>query len=146
TTANADPDGDSVDNANEFDEGTAPLDRDSDNDGRRDGREDRDRDGLNNAAEDLTANDPTDRDTDGDGIPDGKEQAGVVSAYDEDTGELTIDLSNGSSVTAALTDRTRVQCSTEEQAEEEQEESPVDETSTEDDQLAGASHNRGPES
>jgi len=145
-SANADQDGDNVDNGNEFDEGTKPRDRDSDNDGRRDGREDRDRDGLNNAAEDMTANDPTDRDTDGDGIPDGKEQAGVVSAYDEDTGELTIDLSNGSSVTAALTDRTRVQCSTEEQAEEEQEESPVDETSTEDDQLAGASHNRGPES
>src|SRR6185503_6638582 len=123
TTANADPDGDSVDNANEFDEGTAPRDRDSDNDGRRDGREDRDRDGLNNAAEDLTANDPADKDTAGDGIPDGKEQAGVVSAYDEDTGELTIDLANGTSVTANVTDRTRVRCSTEEQAEEAQEDS-----------------------
>jgi hypothetical protein len=122
-SANADQDDDNVDNGNEFEEGTKPRDRDSDDDGRRDGREDRDRDGLNNAAEDMTANDPTDRDTDGDGIPDGKEQAGVVSAYDEETGELTIDLANGTAVTAAVTDRTRVECSTEEQAEEEQDES-----------------------
>lgn len=145
SSANADPDSDNVDNANEFDEGTRPRDRDSDDDGRRDGREDRDRDGLNNAGEDLTANDPTDRDTDGDGIPDGKEQAGVVSAYDEETGSLTIDLANGSQVTADVTDRTRVQCSTEEEAEEEQEETPADETSDEDDGLAGPSHRGGPE-
>lgn len=145
SNAFADPDGDNVDNGNEFDEGTKPRDRDSDDDSRRDGREDRDRDGLNNAGEDLTANDPTDRDTDGDGILDGKEQAGVVSAYDEETGQLTIDLANGSQVTAEVTDRTRVQCSSEEEAEEEQEESPVDETSSEDDELAGASHLGGRE-
>ena len=140
-SANADPDGDRVDNGNEFRQGTKPRDRDSDEDGRRDGREDRDRDGLNNAGEDLTANDPTDRDTDGDGIPDGREQAGVVSAYED--GQLTIDLANGSSITAAVTDRTRVQCSSEEVAEEEQEESPADETSDEDEVVAGASHRGG---
>jgi len=128
-SANADQDGDSVDNGNEFDEGTQPRDRDSDNDGRRDGREDRDRDGLDNAAEDMTANDPTDRDTDGDGIPDGKEQAGVVSSYDEETGSLTIDLANGTSVTAAVTDRTRVHCATEEQAAEQQDDSSDDDAS-----------------
>jgi hypothetical protein len=48
-------------------------------------------------------------------------------------------------VSALVTDRTRVQCSTEEQAEEEQEESPADETSSEDEDLAGVSHRRGPE-
>ena len=116
-SASADPDGDRVDNRNEYVEGTQPRDRDSDDDGRADGREDRDRDRLSNAAEDATGNDPTDTDTDGDGILDGQEQAGVVSAYDEETGALTIDLANGGSVTAAVTEDTDVDCATEAVAE-----------------------------
>ena len=112
---NADPDRDRVDNRNEFVERTRPRDRDADDDGRPDGREDRDRDRLSNAAEDATGNHPRDRDTDNDGIPDGKEQAGVVSAYEN--GVLTIDLANGSSVTAAVTDATDVDCATEATAE-----------------------------
>src|SRR4051794_37413519 len=52
--ANADVDRDHVDNRNEFREGTNPRVRDSNHNGRPDGREDRDRDGLNNAAEDAT--------------------------------------------------------------------------------------------
>jgi len=110
-SANADPDRDRVDNRNEYVEGTLARDADSDNDRRRDGREDRDRDRLNNAAEDATGNDPTDRDTDDDGILDSLEQAGVVSAYVD--GVLTIDLANGSSVTAAVTEETDVDCATE---------------------------------
>src|SRR5688572_10592513 len=64
----ADPDRDRVDNRNEYRERTDPRDRDSDNDGRSDGREDSDRDRLANAAEDQTGNDPRDRDTDDDGV------------------------------------------------------------------------------
>ena len=112
---NADPDRDRVDNRNEFVERTRPRDRDTDDDRRPDGREDRDRDRLSNAAEDATGNDPTDRDTDDDGIPDGKEHAGVVSAYEN--GVLTIDLANGGSVTAAVTEMTDVDCATEAAAE-----------------------------
>jgi hypothetical protein len=119
-SAAGDPDGDRVDNRNEFRERSKPRDRDSDNDGRADGREDRDHDKLRNAAEDSTGNDPVDKDTDNDGVIDSLEQAGVVSAYDEATGSLTIDLSNGSSVTGTVTDETDVECISEPAAEEQQ--------------------------
>src|SRR4051812_5423817 len=117
-SANADPDRDRVDNANEFRERTNPRRRDTNRNGRPDGREDRDRDHLNNAAEDVTGNDPVDRDTDNDGIEDGREQAGVVSSFNTATGDLTIDLANGGSVTGKVTDATRVECETENEAED----------------------------
>src|SRR3954471_8338300 len=116
--ANGDPDRDRVDNANEFRERTNPRRRDTNRNGRPDGREDRDRDHLNNAAEDVTGNDPVDRDTDNDGIEDGREQAGVVSSFNTATGDLTIDLANGGSVTGKVTDATRVECETENEAED----------------------------
>jgi hypothetical protein len=116
--ANRDPDHDRVDNANEFREHTNPRKRDTNGNGRPDGREDRDRDHLNNAAEDATGNDPVDKDTDNDGIPDGQEQAGVVSSFNQTTGNLTIDLANGGSVTGKVTDATEVKCETENQAED----------------------------
>src|SRR3954453_19674049 len=116
--AHRDADRDRVDNANEFREHTNPRRRDTSHNGRPDGREDRDRDHLNNAAEDATGNDPIDKDTDNDGIPDGKEQAGVVSAFNQTTGDLTIDLANGGSVTGKVTDATEVECETENEAED----------------------------
>jgi hypothetical protein len=117
-SANADADRDRVDNGNEFRERTNPRRKDSNRNGRPDGREDRDRDHLNNAAEDATGNDPVDKDTDNDGIPDGKEQAGVVTEYDTTTGALTINLSNGGSVTAKVTDNTEIECETENEAQD----------------------------
>jgi hypothetical protein len=117
-SANADPDRDRVDNRNEYRERTNPRDKDSDNDGRRDGGEDRDRDTLSNAAEDATGNDPADRDTDDDGVPDGKEQAGVVGSFVDD--ELTIRLSSGGSVTGDVTEDTELECVSEAQAERKQ--------------------------
>jgi hypothetical protein len=117
-SANADPDHDKVDNRNEYREGTNPRDKDSDDDGRPDGREDRDRDKLANAAEDATGNDPADRDTDDDGVIDGKEQAGVVASYV--SGELTIRLSRGGTVTGDVTADTELECLSEAQAERKQ--------------------------
>ena len=117
-SANADADRDRVDNANEFRERTNPRRKDSNRNGRPDGREDRDRDHLNNAAEDATGNDPIDKDTDNDGTPDGQEQAGVVTEFDTTTGALTINLSNGGSVTARVTGNTEIECETEHQAED----------------------------
>lgn len=76
-----DRDHDGVDNANEWRQRTSPRDRDSDGDGRRDGREDADRDRLSNSAEDASGNDPKDRDSDDLGVRDGREQAGVVASY-----------------------------------------------------------------
>jgi hypothetical protein len=123
-SANADPDRDRVDNANEFRERTNPRRKDSNRNGRPDGREDRDRDHLNNAAEDSTGNDPIDKDTDNDGVQDGQEQAGVVSDFNTATGSLTIDLANGGSVTARVTDSTEVECETEHEAEDVNDDNP----------------------
>jgi hypothetical protein len=110
-----DNDRDRVDNRNEYREHTDPRDRDSDNDGRRDGAEDADRDKLRNAAEDATGNDPIDPDTDNDGIKDGREHAGVIRSFEE--GRLTIDLSNGDALGGWVTDETRVRCTSEATAE-----------------------------
>jgi len=109
--ANKDQDRDKVDNLNEFQEGTNPRDKDSDNDGRADGREDADHDGLNNMGEDRTANLPDDQDTDNDGVEDGEENAGVIAGFDGTT--LTIDLAGGGQVSGIVDATTRIKCETE---------------------------------
>ncbi len=117
-SANGDPDRDRVDNRNELREGTNPRRRDSDRDGRPDGREDRDRDRLNNAAEDATGNDPADLDTDNDGVRDGAEQAGTIKAIEGSL--VTIDLANGDSIAGEVNDATELTCESEGQAEKSQ--------------------------
>jgi hypothetical protein len=117
--ANKDQDRDKVDNLNEFQEGTNPRDRDTDNDGRRDGREDRDRDGLDNANEDASANDPVDRDTDNDRVEDGDEVVGTIASFQDPV--LTINLLNGGSVTGNVTPGTRIKCEDENEQEHENE-------------------------
>lgn len=117
--ANKDQDRDKVDNLNEFREGTSPRDRDTDNDGTKDGREDRDHDGLDNMNEDASANDPVDPDTDNDGIEDGEEIVGTIASFDGTT--LTIDLLNGGSVSGTVTADTRIRCRTEDEQEDENE-------------------------
>ena len=112
---NVDLDHDRVDNANEYREHTDPRDRDSDDDGQGDGREDSDRDKLNNRAEDATGNDPRDKDTDDDGIPDGREQAGVVASFDGE--HLVIDLAGGGSVSGLVDEYTELYCEAEKEAE-----------------------------
>jgi hypothetical protein len=117
--ANRDQDRDKVDNANEFREHTNPRDRDTDNDGRKDGREDGDHDGLNNMNEDASANDPVDPDTDDNGIEDGEEVVGTIASFDGTT--LTIDLLNGGTVSGTVTADTRIRCRTEDEQENENE-------------------------
>src|SRR4051812_28540062 len=109
--SNRDSDRDKVDNLNEFREGTNPRDRDSDNDGRRDGREDSDHDGLNNMGEDRSSNLPDDRDTDNDGVRDGDENAGTIAGFDGTT--LVIDLAGGGQVSGQVTAATEIKCENE---------------------------------
>jgi hypothetical protein len=106
-----DRDRDSVDNGNEDRERTSPRKKDSDRDGVRDGREDADRDGLDNHGEDVTGNDPIDPDTDDDGVKDGAEDAGTIVSFED--GVLTVRSARGTSVIAAVTDATEIECSSE---------------------------------
>jgi len=71
---------------------------------------DQDKDGLRNRGEWLSGTNPRDKDSDDDGVTDAKEKAGVISAYDADTGELTLTLYAGGELTGSVTDETRVQC------------------------------------
>jgi hypothetical protein len=129
--ANKDQDRDKVDNLNEFQEGTNPRDKDSDNDGRKDGREDADHDGLNNRGEDETANLPDDQDTDNDGIEDGDENAGTIATFDGTT--LTINVAGGGQVSGTVDASTRIRCRTEDE----------DEIGDDDAPVAAASHDGG---
>jgi hypothetical protein len=117
--ANKDQDRDKVDNLNEFQEGTNPRDRDTDNDGVNDGKEDRDHDGLNNRSEDASANLPNDPDTDNDGVEDGDEMVGTIASFQDPV--LTINLLGGGSVTGNVTASTRIECRTEDEQENENE-------------------------
>jgi hypothetical protein len=110
-SANGDPDRDGVDNRNEHREDTDPRSRDSDHDGRADGREDADHDGLSNAAEDNSGNDPIDPDSDDDGVRDGRELAGTIVSYAD--GVLRIRLATGGLVQGLVDDITAVDCETE---------------------------------
>jgi hypothetical protein len=73
-------------------------------------RRDQDRDGLRNLAEFRAGTDPRDRDSDDDGVRDGEENAGTIASYDAETGELTIDLFDGGTVTALVDGETRIVC------------------------------------
>ncbi len=113
--ANNDQDRDHVDNLNEFQEGTNPRVKDSNHNGRPDGKEDSDHDGLNNAGEDETANLPNDQDTDNDGIKDGAENAGTIASFDGTT--LVIDLAGGGQVSGTVDQTTEIKCESEDQHE-----------------------------
>ena len=132
--ANKDQDRDKVDNLNEFQEKTNPRDRDTDNDGRKDGKEDGDHDGLNNQNEDASANLPDDPDTDNDDVEDGDEVVGTIASFQDPV--LTIDLLGGGSVTGNVTADTRIECRTEDEQE--------DENEVEDHAVASDDGNEGP--
>jgi hypothetical protein len=71
-------------------------------------RRDQDHDGLVNRGEFRAHLNPRDADTDDDGIDDGDENAGTVGSFED--GMLTITLANGGSLTAAVDDRTEIEC------------------------------------
>jgi hypothetical protein len=86
---------------------------------------DQDNDSLSNRGEYQAGDDPRDADTDGDGTADGDEGAGTITAWDPDSGALTINLFGGDSVTATVTDETEVQCAPTQESED-----AADETGT----------------
>ncbi|MTD44111.1 hypothetical protein GKE82_07290 [Conexibacter sp. W3-3-2] len=105
-----DQDHDGLTNLVEWQAGTNPRRRDSDRDGRPDGREDSDRDGLRNRFEGPTGHDAGEADTDDDGVKDGREGAGRVRRVSGTT--VTIDLGGGRTARATVTDETVSRCGT----------------------------------
>ena len=81
-------------------------------------KRDQDRDSLVNRDEYRAGTNPREADTDNDGTEDADEGAGTITAWDPETGELTINLFGGDSVTATVTDETRIQCAAAEESEE----------------------------
>src|SRR3954451_5288744 len=71
-------------------------------------RRDQDHDGLDNRGEYRAGLNPHDRDSDDDGIADGREHAGTVSSFKDNV--LTISLAQGGTLTATVTNATRIEC------------------------------------
>src|SRR4051794_37397718 len=69
---------------------------------------DQDHDGLNNRGEYRAGLNPHDRDSDDDGVVDGRENAGAISSFAN--GVLTITLAKGGTLSARVTDATRIEC------------------------------------
>jgi hypothetical protein len=128
--SNKDQDKDHVDNLNEFQEGTSPRSKDSNHNGRADGREDTDHDGLNNMGEDETANLPDDQDTDNDGVEDGAENPGTIASFDGTT--LTIDIAGGGQVSGTVDSTTEIKCESEDEHESDDNEGPGTATASDD--------------
>lgn len=77
-------------------------------------KRDQDRDDLANRGEYRAGTDPREADSDGDGVADGDEGAGTIASWDPETGELTINLFGGDTVTGTVTEETQIQCASEE--------------------------------
>jgi hypothetical protein len=73
-------------------------------------KRDPDRDGLSNIREFHLRMNPRDADTDNDGVKDGNENGGTITAFDPQTGELTIQTASNHSVTGLVTDQTEIEC------------------------------------
>lgn len=87
-------------------------------------RRDQDRDHLRNRAEYLADTNPRDRDSDDDGVKDGDENAGTVESFDPETGELTVRLFGGGSITGLVTEETDIECEGKDGARASSEEEP----------------------
>jgi hypothetical protein len=86
---------------------------------------DQDGDDLRNRGEFRAHMDPRDADSDDDGVADADENAGTISAWDPETGALTIDVLGGGSLSGTVTDRTQIECESDD-AEEPDPEPPAE--------------------
>lgn len=113
--ASRDQDKDRVDNLCEYESNMDPRDPNSDDDRRRDGREDSDHDGMVNFVESEVDSGCDDDDSDDDGQEDGDEISGYVHSLDGDV--LKLRMVDGTILSAPLADGVYVHCHREEFAE-----------------------------
>lgn len=73
-------------------------------------KRDQDKDELKNKGEWKAHMDPRDDDSDDDGVEDGDEGAGTIDSFDATSGELVINVFNGSKVSGLVTDATEIKC------------------------------------
>jgi hypothetical protein len=71
---------------------------------------DQDRDHLRNRAEFLAGDNPRDDDSNDDGVIDGQENAGTITAFDVESGKLTISLFGGETLSGMVTAGTEIKC------------------------------------
>jgi hypothetical protein len=90
-------------------------------------KRDQDRDDLVNREEYRAGTNPRQADSDSDGTDDASEGAGTITAWDPETGELTISLFGGDTVSGTVTEETKVQCAPVAEPDDPTEE-PTDET------------------
>jgi hypothetical protein len=73
-------------------------------------RRDQDHDGLRNRGEFEAGDNPRNDDSDGDGVMDGKENAGTITAFDAESGKLTISVFDGDTISGLVNADTRIRC------------------------------------
>lgn len=105
---NRDQDRDGVRNKCEYQAKTNPRRKDSDRDGKRDGKEDRDRDGVTNGDESKMRGHCGRKDSDRDGKHDGDELYGEVVSFE--AGVLTVKTLSGELVVAPLAEDVLIMC------------------------------------
>lgn len=73
-------------------------------------RKNQDGDKLRNRAEFLAGDNPRDADSNNDGVMDGEDNAGTISSFDAETGQLTINLFGGETISGLVTEGTEIEC------------------------------------
>lgn len=73
-------------------------------------RKNQDGDALNNRAEFLAGDNPRDADSNNDGVEDGEDNAGTITSFDAETGELVINLFGGETISGLVGEGTEIRC------------------------------------
>lgn len=103
-------------------------------------KRDQDGDKLRNRGEFEASMNPHDSDSDDDSVEDGDEGAGTIASYDSATGELVINVFNGTTISGTVTDDTEIECESDDVDEPDDDNSGHDDGDVEDEDIDDDSH------